>query len=333
VPDRRRFFKELLREAAGAAEELRSVLRSVNEPDEFDVDASAPPLPAVPATRSVDDDVLLALCRDQGLEHRGADVRAATRTSLRLTPGNSGRSRLGGAPDLPSGVDWPTWNGRELAFLGQVSLADVAAVADPTALPSDGLVLFFFDLDRRPSGLAPAHRGSCRVLLVPDGIEVQPRTTRAPALRELPVELSRELMLPSAWSLAAEPLELSADEMDAWEELRTGLAHAQGVELEEAIPEPVALHRLLGYPEEIGREIEIDCQLASAGLDADDVEVYLEARSEHEPEARHWRLLFQLSADDSLGTSRYAEFRRFYVCIRDGDLRVGALDGAWAVLR
>jgi Domain of unknown function (DUF1963) len=200
-----------------------------------------------------------------------------------------------------------------------------------TGLPPDGLVLFFYDLERRPSGLAPAHRGGCRVLLVPErDVELQRRT---PALRELPLELSRELMLPNAWSFAAEELDLSADELDAWEELRAALAHAQGVEPEEEITEPIALHRLLGHPEEIGREIEIDCQLASAGFDADDFTVYLEARSEHERHAHEWRLLLQLSADDSLGTSRYPDFRRLYICIREADLRGGRLDGAWAVLR
>src|SRR5437868_5396261 len=78
-----------------------------------------------------------------------------------------------------------------------------------------------------PSGLSPAHRGSCRVALVDaraDELEADGR--HAPALRALPVEVSRELMLPGAWSFAAEKLELSADEMDSWDELRDRLARA-----------------------------------------------------------------------------------------------------------
>ena len=184
-----------------------------------------------------------------------------------------------------------------------------------------------------PSGLSPAHRGSCRVALVDaraDELEADGR--HAPALRALPVEVSRELMLPGAWSFAAEKLELSADEMDAWDELRDRLARAQGVELEEAGPDRVALHRLLGYQDEIGREVELDCQLASAGVDAGDVSLYFESRGAREAEARTWQLLLQVSADDSLATPD-ERFDRLFICIREADVRAGNFDGAWALLR
>ena len=139
-------------------------------------------------------------------------------------------------------------------------------------------------------------------------------------------------MLPSAWSFAVEQLELSADETDAWETLRERVAGAQGVELEEASPDRLALHRLLGHHDEIGREVELDCELASAGVDADDVAAYYETRAEHETDAREWRLLFQLSADDALATPS-DDFDRLYICVRDAELRAGELDGAWAIRR
>jgi uncharacterized protein YwqG len=325
VADRRGFFKELLREVAGIAQELSAVAQSVEEPEPW---SPPPPVPAQPATAGVDADALLGLCREVGLEKRSDDVRRAVRASVRLTPAAGGsRSRLGGSPDVPRGFAWPTWNGRELAFLGQVDVAEAIAVDPELPLPREGLLLFFYDLAERPSGLSPSHRGSCRAVLVEDR-KLEPDESRTPALRPQPVELSRELMLPSAWSFRAEQLELGADEMDAWETLRERVAQAQGVELEEQIPDRLALHRLLGYQDEIGREVELDCQLASSGLDADDVSVYWESRSEHEEEARRWRLLLQLSADDALETPREG-FDRLFICVRDGD----DLDGAWAILR
>jgi uncharacterized protein YwqG len=335
VPDRRGFFRELLREAADVVQEVSSALQSVNEPEPWRPPA---PVPARPSTHVVDDDTLFALCSEVGLDHRAADVRRTARASLRLTRAPSagvepGRSRLGGSPDVPPGFVWPTWSGRELGFLGQIDLAVVAAVDAGTCLRREGLLLFFYDVAAGPSGLSPAHRGSCRVVLVAaraDELEADSR--HAPALRELPVAISRELMLPGAWSFAAEDLELSADEMDSWDELRARLARAQGVELEETSPDRVALHRLLGYQDEIGREVELDCQLASAGVDAEDVSLYFESRSDHESEARTWRLLLQVSADDSLETPD-GSFDRLYVCIRERDLRAGNLDGAWALLR
>jgi len=335
VSDRRGFFKELLREAVDVVQEVSSALQSVGEPEPW---RPPPPVPARPSTRPVDDEMLLALCGEAGLGHRAADVRRTARASLRLTQAPNdgaelGRSRLGGSPDLPPGFVWPTWSGRELGFLGQIDLAAIAAVDSETALPPEGLLLFFYDVAAGPSGLSPAHRGSCRVVLVSgraDGLEVDRRHT--PVLRAFPVAVSRELMLPGAWSFAAEELELSADEMDAWDDLRDRLARAQGVELEEACPDRIALHRLLGYQDEIGREIELDCQLASAGVDAGDVGLYFESRAAQEAEARTWQLLLQVSTDDSLATPD-ERFDRLFICIREPDVRAGNFDGAWALLR
>jgi uncharacterized protein DUF1963 len=341
VTSRRSFFTELLREVAGVAQEVRSALQPAVEspPGDADVWQPAPPTPARGAIGFVDEDALLELADEAGLGARADDVRRLARVGVRLTawlgaPGDAGRSRLGGAPDVPPGFAWPVWNGRALAFLGQVDLADVAAVEPATGLPPEGLLLFFFDLDERPSGLAPAHRGSCRVVHVAGPAEaLEPDESRPPALRPLPVEASRELQLPGAWAFPAERLDLSAEEMDAWDALRERLAAAQGVELEEGNPDRFALHRLLGYQDEVGREVEVDCQLASSGLDADDVEVYYESRDEHEAKALDWRLLFQLSEDEAFGLPAETTFDRLFVCIREADLVAGNLAEAWAVLR
>src|SRR5262249_27627208 len=104
------------------------------------------------------------------------------------------------------------------------------------------------------------------------------------------------------------------------------------VELEDSSPDWFALHRLLGYQEELGRELELDCQLAAAGVVDDDYEAYFQQREEHESAARAWRLLLQLSSDEDLRTP-WAPFGRLYVFIRDDDLRARNFDAAWAILR
>jgi hypothetical protein len=317
MTDRRGFFKELLREAAGMAQELSAAVQGAID------DVGRPPISwARPATTVVGEETLLALCDEVGLTHRVEDVRRYALAGLRLTRGGGReRSRLGGVPELPPGFDWPTWNGRELEFLAQVDLAEVAAVDAETVLPRSGLMLFFYDLGERPSGLWPSHRDSCRVLVV-DG-ELTTDESRPAALPASPLQLSRELMLPGAWSFQTEELELTFEERDAWDELRDRLAAAQGIEPEDTnVP-----HRLLGYHEELGREVEVDCALAAAGLDAEDVEVYYTHRPALEVEARRWRLLLQVSAEDSY------RFERLYVWIHGDELRAGTFDGAWAVCR
>jgi uncharacterized protein YwqG len=56
-----------------------------------------------------------------------------------------GSTRIGGLPDLPSGVDWPTYHdGRSLAFLAQLNLAELSEVGTVLAgLPTTGLLSIF----------------------------------------------------------------------------------------------------------------------------------------------------------------------------------------------
>ncbi|HZU19832.1 MAG TPA: DUF1963 domain-containing protein [Gaiellaceae bacterium] len=330
MPDRGGFFKEMLREVLNARASLNAALESLNDP-EPDPWRPEPPRAAGPATALVDEARLVELARTAGLEHRVDDVRRTARAGVRLTPAAvPGQSRLGGTPLVPAGFEWPTWYGRELAFVAQIDLAEVAAAGVAGTLPREGLLLVFAELAATISGLAPEHAGSSRAVFVPPGVELV-HDARSPQLREVAVEPTRELQLPSAWSYLAEPLALEPDEADAWDELRALLAQEQGVELEDAGGGPIALHRLLGYQDENGREVELDCQLASSGIDAADVMRYYELRDEHEAGARRWRLLLQVTADETIRLGEGGE--RLFVCIRDDDLRAGRFDEVWALLR
>jgi len=264
--DRRSFFKALLRDAASAAQEFRSAFQPPEEPfappEPFEL---PPPRRATPSAGPLDEEALRELCRELGLEARTDDVLRLARRSVRLTRGSEdpvgvGTSRLGGVPNVPRGFEWPTWNDRELPFVGQLRLEELAATGCAGPLPAEGLLLFFYDLATRPSGTEPSHRGSCRVIVVEDdALTLMPGGFRLPILRTTAVELSGELMLPSAWSFHAEKLELEPEEAEAWDRLRARIAEAQSVELEDATAEWFALHRLLGYQEELGRETELDC--------------------------------------------------------------------------
>jgi hypothetical protein len=55
-----------------------------------------------------------------------------------------GRTRLGGTPDLPAGVDWPRDDEGKLGnFFGQFDLADLAQRVNDPALPREGLLSLF----------------------------------------------------------------------------------------------------------------------------------------------------------------------------------------------
>jgi predicted DNA-binding protein (MmcQ/YjbR family) len=52
-----------------------------------------------------------------------------------------GQSKIGGHPDLPAGNEWPTFSdGKPLAFLAQINLAEAVAVSPLPGLPERGLL-------------------------------------------------------------------------------------------------------------------------------------------------------------------------------------------------
>src|SRR2546428_6903743 len=128
--DRRGFFKEILRAAADVAQEVGAAIRSLEEPgppEEPEPWFEPRPVQAKPARRAATLDDLARLSREVGLGVRVTDVLRLARRSLRLTLAEKprtelGGSRLGGAPDLPRGFRWPTWQGEELVFVAQIRL-------------------------------------------------------------------------------------------------------------------------------------------------------------------------------------------------------------------
>src|SRR5262249_46517697 len=84
-------------------------------------------------------------------EHRKA-IRKITRHAILLRTRKSsevkippGATRIGGRPDLPAKTEWPAYrDGKPLAFLAQLNLAEIAKVGTPIkGLPSDGLLSVF----------------------------------------------------------------------------------------------------------------------------------------------------------------------------------------------
>lgn len=55
-----------------------------------------------------------------------------------------GRSKLGGLPDLPEDVEWPSLNGRPFAFIGQINLTDIKFSVKDNLLQQRGILYFFF---------------------------------------------------------------------------------------------------------------------------------------------------------------------------------------------
>lgn len=189
-----------------------------------------------------------------------------------------GASRFGGWPDLPAGVAWPTWQGRPMAFLAQVDLAQVAAAEPEVRLPARGLLSFFVgcladtylkDGDPRPRlmvdamiGSGAAHGDGWRVLYTPAG-PLERKVYAGAPLPELfdPHALrfaKGGLSLPDELTGIYDHLPLEAAQRDDYDELLAGLR---------AGDQPMA-PQLMGYPTLIQRTPpEWMCELAATGRD------------------------------------------------------------------
>lgn len=239
-----------------------------------------------------------------------------------------GASRLGGIPDAPRGFEWPVWRDRPLAFIGQVSLAE-AAVLVRDALPSSGLLSFFYDAEQTAWGFDPEDRGSSRVYWFPDVQDLRPAQLPGSlpehgSFQPVPLTSRASLSLPPYQALEVQALRLSAEEEDAyfafWEEWQD--RHGAGPQ-----------HQVLGHPSPIQDEMQLECQLVSGGIYCGDPAGYKDPRrAELEPGALGWRLLAQFDSDDTAGMM-WGDVGMLYFWIRELDLAARRFDRGWMILQ
>lgn len=180
------------------------------------------------------------------------------RPSVRLVPKEPARStrllgacRIGGLPDLPAGVAWPSYDEEDeyrdegdpplpFSFLAQVRLAEVAPFDEEQLLPKVGMIYFFYrpDLD-----------DASRVLFFPTPDLVLRRAELPPELPPDQVYRETEVVPHPEWTVPTweEPgLEdsLVSEHLDLWHQLEDKVAEVQGLPWH-----AVSKHRLLGYPQ------------------------------------------------------------------------------------
>lgn len=233
-----------------------------------------------------------------------------------------GASRLGGRPDLPDDVAWPTFRGTPMAFVAQIDLASLRDLAGSGDLPPDGLLSCFFAVEQQVWGNEPEDRGGWRVLYAEAG-----RTLRR---RALPAALHdvfgmRRLDPRAEWTFAPDrsfevgALAMTDDEEERfWECLE---------------PTTVPAHRLGGHPDLVQNEMRLLCELAANGLDPGDERSYEPPHGdEHADRAADWTLLLQVDSDEAAGMM-WADLGRIYYWIRREDLAHRRFDRVWCVLQ
>lgn len=237
----------------------------------------------------------------------------------------TGQTKLGGCPDLPRTIGWPTSNydGRHLSFLGQVNLGSVRKFDEPGLLPPRGILYFFFNPDSGDDGKVIFSREETALERTspPDDLQEEKKSfwkrlltgkNKKRMLKESRVEISTEYDLPSADSLRLEKIH---------QETRTVVkpAHAfkEGIfedMYDEGESETSSNHHLTGHYKGIQNEFhELNCLgsgFSETGqLTMEDINAALQ-----------WKLLFQFDSDNNLEFS-FADWGRIYFFIHEDDLK------------
>lgn len=239
--------------------------------------------------------------RRAGLTSHVDDLMDLALTSIRLrsdpveeAAAPLGGSRLGGHPDLPDSFPWPSFNGLPQSFVAQINLAEVHPFDTDQLLPSAGLLTFFYDSEQQVWGFDPVDKGGWLVAYLPPETELvrrafPPSLSKAGIFNSVNLCPETELMLAPWESLAVKRLGLTRDNFDAYADIVDN----------ESDKHRGPRHRLLGHPDPIQGDMQLECQLVHHGLPAGNPENYLDQRVEGlRATATDWQLLLQIDTDD-----------------------------------
>jgi len=250
------------------------------------------------------------------------------RPALRLVTSESdgSRSKLGGLPNLPSELEWPSWRGTPLAFLAQIDLSELPQPGTIEDLPSEGSLYFFYHPEQETWGFDPNDRGSWRVLYSRD----RPTTPgRIPptglsgdsVIQEQFVEFLPIRSVPDTERLDLSPGAISEDAYEELEDLKNAPFQGQ------------PKHQMGGYPDPVQNDtMELESQLASNG-------VYCGGPDWNDPRiesleggAGEWKLLLQLDTDED-ADMMWGDAGMLYFWIRTEDLRRRDFSNVWMILQ
>ncbi len=254
------------------------------------------------------------------LEPHRAALEALLEPAAQLAAGGAPVARLGGDARLPADAEWPRSPTHPMSFVGEIDLPALRRVAPDAAraLPEEGILALFYDVEEMPWGYEPAHGAFFRVLhlegplakrTAPAGAAVfEERVLGAKAVRTLP-----------------DPEDLPAD-LRLGDAIEPYVGHAAAL-----VAEPD--HRVGGHPHWIQSDAREEAAIVRAGGSAATPEAISETRARLDAvAAKVWRLLWQIDTDDEAGFM-WGDGGRLYLLARDEDLRARRFDRVWLVLQ
>ena len=273
--------------------------------------------------------ILLVQLASLGADEIRARMEARKIPALHLVASDAttGFSKIGGSPEASPALEWPSWNGKPMAFLAQIDLAELGGDLAIDGLPATGSLYFFYDQEQSTWGFDPKDRGSWRVLYLQGNADrvslAAPKgLAESGVFGEKRVAIRHISSFPSLERLLVDGIDVSPEVLDEIE--------GQWIAAFGGAPQ----HQIGGFPSVIqGDSMELECQLASHGLYCGDASGYADPRAQELGEgSADWRLLLQLDSDDDIGMM-WGDCGMLYFWVRAGDLRACNFAEAWMVLQ
>ena len=229
------------------------------------------------------------------------------RPAVHLVPAPDGSrpvARLGGLPDLPEGIAWPTWSGHgPLSYVGEILCASLADFELDVPLPATGRMLFFYFDGSDDHGASTVGTWDASTLDGARAFHVDHDVPHAP--RGVPEGLGvyperwlagRQILTAPGW----EHPDLAAAFMSPDEDDESFMDHPVNAddfneELQERHGAP--LHQIGGYAHPVQGPVEDEVALAALDNQVPHGDARLDT------EARRWELLLQIDTDDDVDMS------------------------------
>lgn len=235
-----------------------------------------------------------------------------------------GQSKLGGLPDLPSGIKWPhsKYNNEPLSFIGQIVLSEITKFDDKKELPQTGMLYFFFNLNSGDDGTILYFKdlNNLRQAESPFKIETKKKTfwqklfsrkEIEKVLNENTIEFYEDFNFPSWDSLRAEKIfRESGTNISPNEAFEEGIFEEM---YDEGETETTPNHHLLGLYQGIQNEFH-ELSMANNPKNLMDLSV------SDINELLQWKLLFQLDSDENLNLN-IGDWGKTYFFIHQKDLQ------------
>lgn len=281
---------------------------------------------------------IIELIKNAGLKKVEAELINSLQRSIRISANAAietelkvGCSKFGGCPDLPSEIKWPrNKNGSPLTFLAQFRLEDVVPYDVDKLLPTKGMLFFFYEVDDQVWGFDPEDRSNWKVIYyngngslihtdAPDDLSGES------VFNTCSLQFNHDVTLPPWESIFIEKLNLNKEEQDAYFDLCERVLEIKD--------DDEVINRLLGYPDQVQGEMQLECQLVSNGLYCGDSTGYQDPRRKKlEAGAANWRLLFQLDSVEDAGMM-WGDVGRLYFWIEENALKECDFEKVWMVLQ